>query len=58
MIIEVGYYNFENSIPRKYQFNQLFLKNQLPIGRLLITGLITGSKINNQPTLPVNKYCT
>jgi len=58
MIIQVGYLNFENSIPRKYQFSQLLKKNQLLIGWLFVTGLITGSKINNQPTLPVNKYCT
>ncbi len=42
--------NFENSIPSDYQLNQLS-NNQEPASRLLITGLIIRSQLNNQPTL-------
>jgi hypothetical protein len=33
-------------------------ENKEPVGRLLTTGLITGSKLDNQPTLDETQGCT
>jgi len=44
--------DFENSILDDSQFNWLSKPPELA-GRLLITRFITGSKLNNQPTLVI-----